>query len=228
MDKLPLYVMIGVSLAIFSKYEIGKTNVEESFHDEKNRIEALLKYHKSLIPIFILAPFSLLTLWYDHRRIQKKQIRFIPPDLEGNWQRLNRDEMRWKTELLTSGQQKEEEVYSVKYEIWENQENGEVKTVGWKGNKAKKFSSCPSCTYETLKKQEIKTIKAATYKANGKGEKIQECLHCKHVISFGEVVIPKLVKSSTSKGGGRSSSSGGSRGSFGGGSSGGGGAGGRW
>ena len=156
------------------------------------------------------------------------QVRFIPPDDSGNWKRLDRDQLKTKTDLLDNGQLSEEKILSRSYQIWEHVQTGEIKTVGWDGLRKKNFSECPSCHYRTLKKPYVKTIKAATYSAPGEGERIEECAFCDYRVSLGTVVIPKKVHRSSSSSGSGSSSGGGSSGSFGGGSSGGGGAGGRW
>jgi len=229
MKLVPWYVALAASVAIAIKYNEGKDFVRKSYRDEKNRLHALAKYHKWMALPLLLSPISLLSFFMFLRKKQRMAIRFVPPDNTGNWNRLDRDELNKRTNLLDAGQLKEEQELSRSYQLWKNKTSGEVKVVGWPGLKTKNFSECPACHYHTFEKPFAKTIKAATYSATGIGEELQECAFCNHQISLGKVILAKKVRSSSSgssgsSGGGGSSNSG----SFGGGSSGGGGAGGRW
>ncbi|PPL02201.1 TPM domain-containing protein [Parapedobacter indicus] len=226
---IPWYLALGGSLAISIKYSKGEEYIRKAYRDEKNRLSALTSYHRWMVVPLVLSPLSLIGLFIFLGRRNAMRIRFVPPDDSGNWKRLDRDQLKAKTDLLDEGQLSEEKNLSRSYQIWEHALTGEIKTVGWDGLRKKNFSECPSCHYRTLKKPVVKTIKAATYSASGEGERTAECAFCDYRVSLGTVVIPKKVRSSSSSSGGGSSSGGSSSsGSFGGGSSGGGGAGGRW
>ncbi|WP_188751848.1 TPM domain-containing protein [Parapedobacter defluvii] len=227
-NLIPWYLAVGGSLAIAIKYSKGEEYIRKAYRDDKNRLSALATYHRWMILPLLLSPLSLVGLLVFLKRRNAMQVRFIPPDDSGNWKRLDRDQLKTKTDLLDNGQLSEEKILSRSYQIWEHVQTGEIKTVGWDGLRKKNFSECPSCHYRTLKKPYVKTIKAATYSAPGEGERIEECAFCDYRVSLGTVVIPKKVHRSSSSSGSGSSSGGGSSGSFGGGSSGGGGAGGRW
>lgn len=233
MKLVPWYVAFAASMAIAIKYNEGKDFVRKSYRDEKNRLHALAKYHKWMALPLLLSPISLVSFFIFLRKKKRMAVRFVPPDNTGNWNRLDRDDLNKRTNLLNAGQLKEEQELSRSYQLWKNKITDEVKAVGWPGIKAKNFSECPACHHYTFENPFIKTIKAATYSATGVGEELQECAFCKHRISLGKVTLAKKVRSSSSGGssgssGSGSSSSSGSSGSFGGGSSGGGGAGGRW
>src|SRR5690606_39604898 len=117
------------------------------------------------------------------------------------------------------------------YDVWARDGSQEAKIMPFNGTKSRKFVACPSCGYFAFTKPFVKTIKRATTKRAGAGERMQHCHYCDHKLSLGMVVLPKISQSSGSGGSGSRSSGGGSSssgGSWGGGSSGGGGAGGRW
>jgi uncharacterized protein len=228
MDWIPWYLTLGGSLAVLVKYNQGATYIKKSFRDEKNRLNGLAEYHRQMIIPLILSPLALFSVMAYSKRKKEMSSRFLPPDNSGDWLRLDRDELRKKTKHLNQGQLREERELSRSYEIWEKKTTGEIKVVAWKGILGKDFSECPKCGYQTFEKPAVKTIKAATYKVSGTGEKIQKCVNCSFVLSLGEVIIPKKIKSSSSSSGGGSSSGGSRSGSFGGGSSGGGAAGGSW
>lgn len=225
---IPWYLAVGGSLAISIKYFKGEEYIRKAYRDDKNRLSALATYHRWMAIPLLLSPLSLIGLITFLSRRNAMQVRFVPPDDSGNWKRLDRDQLKAKTDLLDEGQLSEEKNLSRSYQIWQHLQTGEIKTVGWDGLRKKNFSECPSCHYRTLKRPFVKTIKAATYSASGEGERIEECAFCDYHVSLGRVVIPKKVRSSSSSSGGGSSTGGSSSGSFGGGSSGGGGAGGRW
>ncbi|RNL81974.1 TPM domain-containing protein [Sinomicrobium pectinilyticum] len=229
MEMVPWYLIITGSIVLTIKYFNGSKVIVKSFRDEKNRLNALAEYHKRMWVPLIFSPVALFSVLGYQKRKRSMEERFLPPDNSGNWDRLDRDELKKKTELLDEGQLKEEWALSRSYEIWKHKISGDIKVIGWDGIKAKDYSACPSCHYHTFKQPHTKTIRAATYQASGKGERIRECVYCGNTISLGTVVIPRKQRSSSSSSSGGGGYSGGSSsGSFGGGSSGGGGAGGSW
>ncbi|MGS2739529.1 TPM domain-containing protein [Sinomicrobium sp. M5D2P17] len=228
MKMVPWYLAIAGSIILTIMYFRGSKIIIKSFRDEKNRLNALAEYHKWMVIPLIFSPVALFSVLGYQKRKKSMGKRFLPPDNSGNWERQDRDKLKKKTELLDEGQLKEEWALSRSYEIWKHKVSGKIKVIGWDGIKIKDYSDCPSCHYHTFKQPHTKTIKAATYKASGKGERIRECVYCGNTISLGTVVIPRKQRSSSSSSSGGGGYSGGSSGSFGGGSSGGGGAGGRW
>ena len=236
MKLIPWYLAAGGSLAILIKFGKGEEHVRKSYRDAENRLSALKAYHRWMVIPMLLSPLSLFSLFAYFKRKRALEVQLVPPDDSGNWKRLDRDKLKAKTDLLDDGQLNEERNLSRVYQIWEHTQTGEIRAVGWPGLHEKKFSECPSCHYRTLKKPFVKTLEAATYRAAGKGERMEACAFCDYEKSLGIVVIPKKVRSSSSSSGGGSSSGGSSgsfgggssSGSFGGGSSGGGGAGGHW
>lgn len=113
-------------------------------------------------------------------------------------------------------------------------DNGHFFVMKEKGDKYDSFSTCSKCGAYTLKRTKTETIIEADYSHSGEMKETYTCQNCGH--SFTKtIVIPKLVRSSSSSSSSSysssrsySSSSRSSGGSFGGGRSGGGGYSGRW
>lgn len=128
--------------------------------------------------------------------------------------------------LLSPGQQVEEKLGSVDYDVWTCGTCTYKKVVPYR-KLFSKYSPCPSCKSRTCVSSR-RTVTAATYTSAGVAEVSHVCKHCGYV-GRTEEPIPMLTRSTSSGSSGWSggSSSGGSSSSssFGGGTSGGGGAG---
>ncbi|MCH5600060.1 hypothetical protein [Niabella ginsengisoli] len=191
MQTLPWIVAFIANIVLFAKYIQGRSAVIHSYKDEENIVNKLADYNKQMALPMLLTPLSLLFLiGFFKRKAQLKQ-RLQPPDDSGKWTRLNRDKIRGISAYLDEGQQKEEKIKSVSYEIWQHDDNADIKLIKWNGNKFNKYEDCPKCKYHTLNKVYVKTLKAATYSSSGTGEKIQDCNNCDYKQSFGTVVLPK-------------------------------------
>ena len=135
--------------------------------------------------------------------------------------------------FLDPGEQLEERLGSVDYDVWACLQCEQVRRFRY-GRFFTRFSHCPKCNYVTVNKIE-KVLVQANYSHGGKVRVIEDCHHCSYLRRYSyrtpKLVKPKSNSSSSSFGGGGggggfgggSSSSG-----FGGGSSSGGGAGGGW
>jgi uncharacterized protein len=131
---------------------------------------------------------------------------------------------------LDAGQQREERLGSVNYQVWACPSCDDVKRVR-RGRWFSGYSRCPKCSYQT-KSKVSKTIQVATTLQGGRVQVDEHCDHCSYhnTYTYG---TPRLAQHTSShrsglggfsSGGGRSS-----RGSgFGGGRSSGRGASGRW
>jgi uncharacterized protein len=119
--------------------------------------------------------------------------------------------------LLEKGQQTEERIGSVDYDVWKCQACSNHFTLRY----PKWFSSfekCPQCRNRTKSSTQT-VIKQATTSSSGSARVVEQCAFCSFRRQYSKV-LPRIQSSSSSSSG--SSSSGSS--SFGGGSSGGGGA----
>lgn len=227
--NVPYFVLAFCMITLAIKINTSKKFINSTFkRDRKNQQEKLKKWRSFVLLPILITPIAWFDLLLLKRQFTNNQNRFTPPDSNGDWKRINRNDIPLKPKkYLDEGQLKEESLKSLRYEIWENIKTKEIKLVPWE--KDKHYSTCPNCRYYTYRKKVTKTIEQATYTSTGLGEEYSNCLYCQHVEVVRTFTIPKKRRSSRGVGGvssGGSSSGGGS--SFGGGSSGGGGAGGRW
>ncbi|MFK7990788.1 MAG: YgcG family protein [Sandaracinaceae bacterium] len=128
--------------------------------------------------------------------------------------------------LLSSGQQKEEEIGSVDYDVWACQSCDHVDERRYT-NWLSRYRACGSCGART-RSSSSRTVRAATQYSTGLAEVTVRCAHCGRSSTHTRVIPKKPPpnqnnSSGGSSGGGFSSSSGG-----GGGFSSGGGSSGRW
>ena len=228
--NLPYFVAAFWSLVLTFHYLQCVQMLQRSSADKKTALDMRVAFTSGSALPLLLAPF--LYLAYVNLITYRKmaRLRATPPDNSGNWLRINRNTLgsQGLKAHLSKLQQKEESLEARSYEIWVNEATDATQINSFPGVNANKFSLCPKCHGQTLKKPEIKVITEATYAHDGKGERVQYCAFCGHTESLGFVGLAKLSEQSSSSSSGGFSGGGSSGGSFGGGSSGGGGAGGRW
>ncbi len=205
--------------------------LRKTHKDFKEREDSLKSYLFLAAAPMLLLPLSWFAIG-SYRKVSKEnEGRFEPPDNSGSWERYSRN-TSYSEQLLSMGQKKEEEIGSIKYEVWKNTKTQETKTIPWDLNY--KYHICPKCSFRTLEKDKSTIIVYPSYSAEGKKEIADKCKNCDYHLFKRYSIIPKKVHASSSSSGGSSSggysggSSSSSSGSWGGGSSGGGGAGGRW
>lgn len=121
---------------------------------------------------------------------------------------------------LDAGENKEEELKSVDYDIWECPECKSTKKIRYV-NWFRFYSKCPKCHYRTVKTTTTVLQRATTY-STGTEQVTKSCNKCSYYHTYTRT-IPKISTSSSS-----SSGSSGSSGRSSGGRSSGGGASGRW
>ena len=148
-----------------------------------------------------------------------KRLRYHPrfSKVTGNKMRLLSEEE--EDDFLEQGNIVEEEIGSVDYDVWIDEEGEEVLILRYT-KRFSKYGNCPECNFITYFLAHTEVLRAASYSSSGEQEVIHECKNC----AYRKVtiqVIPRKTRSSSSGGGGGG-------GSWGGGSSGGGGAGVSW
>jgi uncharacterized protein len=119
-------------------------------------------------------------------------------------------------ELLEGGQQAEERVGSVDYDVWKCPTCSHHFTLRYP-KWVSSFEKCPQCRNRTKSSTES-VIEAATTSSTGSAQVVESCAFCSFTREYTKV-LPRIDSSSSSSSSGSSGSS-----SFGGGSSGGGGA----
>jgi uncharacterized protein len=118
-------------------------------------------------------------------------------------------------ELLEGGQQAEERIGSVDYDVWKCPTCSHHFTLRYP-KWVSSFDKCPQCHNRTKSSTET-VIEAATTSSAGSAQVVESCAFCSFTSEYTRV-LPRITSSSSS------GSSGGGSSSFGGGSSGGGGA----
>jgi len=114
---------------------------------------------------------------------------------------------------LDSGQQLEEYLSSIDYDVWKCS-SCNMHTLLPYPRWFSGYKQCPSCSYRTLQ-VESQTVVAPTYSSTGRKRVTRDCRQCSYH-DEDMVSIPQLTRSSSSSSGGGSSSSGGGRSSGGG------------
>ena len=167
------------------------------------------------LPVFI---FYFLPYWASKSGLRRAPRNGLKTGLP--MRRLTEAE---EDKYLTAGQQKEETLRSVDYDVWITPNAEEVVVLrypSWWSS----YSDCPACRHKTRSKKTT-TIVQPTYTSTGTGQTVHTCHYCGHR-ETSTFVIPKKERSESSGGssgsGGGWSSGGGSSGSGGGWSSGGG------
>lgn len=127
-------------------------------------------------------------------------------------------------EYLNSGQQAEENVASVDYDVWLCSACGN-RTIERYSSWFSGMKSCPACSYRTLRVSR-ETVESPTTYSEGRGRQEETCNHCRHhnVSYYSIARLPEPTSSDSSS----SYSSSSSDSSWGGGSSHGGGSGASW
>lgn len=153
-----------------------------------------------------------------------KYLRFRPRHCPGCKSRMVMLKKHEKEGTLTAGQQKEEELYSVEYDVWLCRSCNHAEKIPRK--RLSTYKECQKC--ERIAVQEKKTVLTpATTASTGLARVDSLCLACGNEFT-GKRVIPRESSSSDSSSSSSSSDSSSSSSSSDGGSSGGGGASGDW
>ena len=173
--------------------------------------------------------------WYRRQLAQLRQAPFACPTCGESMQQVAEETAK---SYLEPGQQTEESIRSVAYEVWACAQ-GHHLPLGYP-NLDSEATPCPACHYRTFAKRRMQPVQVATTTAEGWGWRITKCHFCQHEEKERETIPRRSPpasrsgssssSSSSSWGSSSSSSSSGSSSSStsSGGSSGGGGAGSSW
>lgn len=194
-----------------------------------------VKYKQAILVFAIATVFSLgsalILLAIDYllyRRCRTKRRRC--PRCNAKMNRLGEEE---DNQLLSDSQDFEERINTVDYDVWECPQCGMVERFPFKIEQ-RKYTECPFCHTIAMCEVENRTLRPATTRSAGQGEKIYECQYCHKqkrepfVIPMKESVAPLIAGAAIGSMSGRGGGGGGFGGGFGGGSTGGGGASGGW
>jgi uncharacterized protein len=196
-------------------------------HDYQQIVEFLRKDRWYWLGVAIVYPIPFVFYFFYHLiRIQTYRNHPRPcKQCQGAMYKLSE---KADDEFLSEGQQMEEALGSVNYDVWRCKSCNATERLNYR-ERYSEYERCPKCKTIAYHSASRRTLENATYSHTGKGEEIHRCEFC----GFSKTsiyTISRLERSTTS---GSSSSSFGSRssssgGSWGGGRSGGGGASSRW
>jgi hypothetical protein len=130
---------------------------------------------------FILAAVAKYTLkyYYPHFINRKlKNLRYKPrisPKTGKPMKLLTEEE---EDVYLDEGMQAEEDVFSVDYDVWIDEETGFTQIEKYSGKQSAK--QCPRCGYQTLKVEKEELIIAPTQFSSGELMKRYKCTYCGH------------------------------------------------
>lgn len=231
-----IWKFAGYVAVLFLIFSIGLFVRDCMATKGKDRYHAALAWHDHRMAYWILALCSLgigiipaLLAEWRYRRERNKPMKC--PSCGTNMRKLNEEE---DNALLSPSQDFEEKLNTVDYDVWECPECGVVERYPFKV-KQMKYTECPSCHTVAMCLVRDHTVRPATTKATGVGEKVYECQFCRQQ-NRRQYVIPKkedvsgaaLAAGAILGAGSRGGGGGGFGGGFGGGSTGGGGASGGW
>ncbi|MDH5597745.1 MAG: hypothetical protein OEY34_01395 [Cyclobacteriaceae bacterium] len=77
---------------------------------------------------------------------------------------------------LDEGMQAEEEVFSIDYDVWVDEETGYTKIEKYSGHLH--AENCPECNYQTLRVSREEIIKEPTHEHEGELQKYYDCGYC--------------------------------------------------
>lgn len=227
MISMYLYLMATVFHRIYRERKMIKGFMEKQKFYELTEYFRKSTFYWIVMGIIFPLPFLLHIPLHIVRRTRFRNHSRNCKDCGGDMKKLSETD---DDNYLTKGQIVEEKIASVDYDVWQCQKC--KATEAWHfPNRFSQYSECPSCKAKAYYRVSDKTLKAATYSSDGKGESVHECKACNKKVR-NTYTIAQLVastsSSSNSSSSSYSSSSSSSGGSWGGGSSGGGGASSSW
>lgn len=214
----------GVLLIVLVVYvmSLGKKDDSEKYRatDRLNLFVWVLTILFLGVPLLVAVPFTLLRRhWRDHAR--------KCPRCGTKMHKL--DEVT-DNRYLSTGQDAEERVKSVDYDVWLCPKCGDTLVYAYE-NTHSSYTRCPYCHAKTMATLSDTVVSQPTQRSTGVGRRVKQCAHCQRT-QTSDYIIPKLAAPvvvggiSGGRGGGFGGGFGG--GGFGGGSTGGGGASGGW
>jgi len=135
----------------------------------------------------------LILKYYYPSKLQKKlvKLRYLPRiSKTGNEMQLLSEEE--EDVHLDEGMQAEENVFSVDYDVWVDQESGEVKIEKYPGEL--EALQCGTCNFQTLRLVSEEILEEATNEAEGVLVKHYECSYCKSIRTT-KLTIAKVIDS---------------------------------
>ena len=183
------YMFFALSAAIFF---IGNTLGDETV--SKSLVYIFVRLFISLCVAVLFGYIGYLILkFYYPKRLERKlsALRYKPRiSKSGNEMKLLSEEE--EDVHLDEGMQAEENVFSVDYDVWVDEETGEVQIEKYDGHL--QALECGSCGFQTLTLQSEEILKTATAEEEGSLLKHYKCTYCQSVRTT-QHPIAKVLKS---------------------------------
>jgi len=135
----------------------------------------------------------LILVYYYPLKLEKKlvRLRYLPRiSKTGNEMHLLSEEE--EDVHLDEGMQAEENVFSVDYDVWVDQESGEVKIEKYPGEL--EALKCGTCNFQTLRLVSEEILEEATNEVEGVLIKHYQCAYCKSTRTT-KITIAKVIDS---------------------------------
>ena len=181
------FLAIGISIAMFLN----------TYNDETVGLSIVWFFVRFWIAGAIGTLFAyvnyLILKYYYPLKLEKKlvKLRYLPRiSKAGNEMKLLSEEE--EDVHLDEGMQAEENVFSVDYDVWVDQESGEVKIEKYPGEL--EALKCGTCKFQTLRLVKEEILEEATKEAEGVLVKHYECSYCKSIRTT-ENTIAKVIDS---------------------------------
>lgn len=140
----------------------------------------------------------LILKFYYPGRLQKKlnRLRYAPRiSSAGNKMKLLSEEE--EDVHLDAGQQAEENVFSIDYDVWVDPSSNEVKIEKYPGNLV--AYKCNNCSFQTMRLKREEIIAPATEESEGELLKHFECSYCKSIRTTQHTIKPAVKDDSEYK-----------------------------
>ncbi|MDH5365553.1 MAG: hypothetical protein OEW67_01085 [Cyclobacteriaceae bacterium] len=177
-----IYILLGIAVAFFSNTYDNET--------------VMLSYVWFFVRFFIAMCVGtlvgyvsiLIVKYYYPGKMQKKldKWRYMPrinPKTGNKMKLLSEEE---EDVHLDEGMQAEENVFSVDYDVWIDEQTNDVKIEKYEGYM--KALVCGSCGFQTLKIKNEEIIEPATEDNEGELLKHYECAYCKSVRTTAHII----------------------------------------
>ena len=164
-----ILILVGVSLIV------------NSFLAEIGLFWFIIRWFSTISIAFILGivannMYKFYYPFYIEKRL--RQLRYKPrmSPKSGNEMKLLSEEE--EDVYLDEGMQAEEDVYSIDYDVWVDEETGYTKIEKYSGHLH--ALKCPECSYQTLRIVKEEILTKPTYTEEGELTKYFSCSYCDH------------------------------------------------
>ena len=158
---------------------IGASLLANSFLSEVGLFWFIIRWFTTFSIAFILGivannMYKFYYPFYIEKRL--RELRYKPriSPKSGNAMKLLSEEE--EDVYLDEGMQAEEDVYSIDYDVWVDEETGYTKIEKYSGHLH--ALKCPECNYQTLKVVKEEIITRPTYEEEGELIKYFKCSYC--------------------------------------------------